>query len=153
LEPYLGPCMVIDVSQVGPRRILPEDLPRDWHPTPRMLFRTLSFRHQNPFQNDFTSLSPELLQLLADKGVKLVGIDTPSVDPADSKALESHQALYRGDFAVLEGLDLDNVNAGMYTLIALPLKLEGADAAPVRAVLIDSVLDRLGVPGEQGNLG
>ncbi len=136
LHAYLGPCQVVDVSHVGARRIETSDFDLSRLTTPRVLFQTRSFRHQEPFAPAFTSLSPELIAALKERGVCLVGLDTPSVDPADSKALESHQALYRGDFAVLEGLDLDAVQPGSYTLIALPLRLQGADASPVRAVLV-----------------
>lgn len=79
--------------------------------------------------------APASLQLLADKGIQLVGIDTPSVDPASSKTLESHQILRRHDMRVLENLVLDQVNPGDYELIALPLALIQADASPVRAIL------------------
>ena len=65
-----------------------------------------------------------------------MGVDTPSVDPFSSKALESHNAIAQHDLAVLEGVVLDHVEPGLYTLIAFPLKLEGADASPVRAVLV-----------------
>jgi arylformamidase len=75
------------------------------------------------------------LQALADRGVKLVGIDTASIDPADSKTLSSHQVLRQRDLRVLENLVLDDVPAGDYELIALPLRWLLADASPVRAVL------------------
>jgi arylformamidase len=65
-----------------------------------------------------------------------VGIDTPSVDPMTSKALEAHNAVADHDMAVLEGVVLDAVPPGLYTLVALPLRIEGADASPVRAVLV-----------------
>ena len=68
-------------------------------------------------------------------GVRLVGIDSQSVDPAASKTLESHRTLLRLNMRVLENLVLDEVAAGDYELIALPLKLTHADASPVRAVL------------------
>jgi arylformamidase len=68
--------------------------------------------------------------------VKLIGLDTPSVDPADDKELHSHSAIAARDMAILEGVVLDHVAPGTYTLIALPLPLEGADASPVRAVLL-----------------
>ena len=68
-------------------------------------------------------------------GVRLVGIASQSVDPADSKTLDSHQQLLKHDLRVLENLILDDVAAGDYELIALPLKLATADASPVRAVL------------------
>lgn len=65
-----------------------------------------------------------------------MGLDTPSVDPYSSKALESHNAIFRHDMAVLEGVVLTGVEDGVYTLIALPLKIQGSDASPVRAVLV-----------------
>ncbi|MGZ3689604.1 MAG: cyclase family protein, partial [Bdellovibrionota bacterium] len=80
-------------------------------------------------------LSAELIDALAAKGVILVGIDTPSVDPAEDQALETHQAIARHNLANLEGIVLDQVPEGIYELTALPLKLQGADASPVRAVL------------------
>jgi arylformamidase len=66
-----------------------------------------------------------------------VGIDTPSIDPADSKDLPSHAMVAAHDLAILEGVVLDHVEDGVYTLVALPLRLEGADASPVRAVLVE----------------
>ena len=72
---------------------------------------------------------------MADAGVQLIGIDTASIDPADSKTLDSHQVIRRRDLRVLENLVLDDVPEGDYELIALPLKLMSADASPVRAVL------------------
>jgi arylformamidase len=107
---------------------------------PRLLFKTGSFPDANAyperFESDFNALSSELIDTLAAQGVVLFGIDTPSIDSADSKTLEAHQAVYRNDAAVLEGLQLKHVPDGVYNLIALPLKLEGADASPVRAVLL-----------------
>jgi arylformamidase len=136
LNLYMGLCEVVDVQHVGARRILPTDFDLSSIKTSRVLFKSCSFLHSEPFQMEFTSLSAELLTALARRGVRLVGIDTPSVDPADSKDLPSHQALYRHDFAVLEGIDLNQVPAGPYTLIALPLSLVDADASPVRAILL-----------------
>ncbi len=135
LSLYIGDCQVIDLAGIGPRRIMPSDIKVPIQ-AKRILFRTSSFRHQDPFQMAFTSLSPELIETLADQGVCLVGLDTPSVDPSDSKDLPSHAALYRRNLAVLEGVDLDAIAPGFYELSALPLKIKGADASPVRAVLI-----------------
>ena len=84
---------------------------------------------------DFASFAPETIAWLAGLGVRLVGIDSQSVDPADSKTLDSHHQLLAHDMRVLENLVLDDVPAGDYELIALPLKLTTADASPVRAVL------------------
>ncbi len=134
LEPYLGPCRVVRVppaALIETRHIEGIDLasPR------RLLFRSDSVRDAKSFPERFTALSPELAALFAERGVLLVGMDTPSVDPPDSKDLLAHHALARGGVAILEGLILDGVPEGVYELIALPLKLAGLDASPVRAVL------------------
>jgi arylformamidase len=84
---------------------------------------------------DFAALSPELVDALDRRRVRLIGIDTPSVDLFDSKDLPAHHACLRCDMAILEGLVLRDVPEGEYELIALPLKLLGFDASPVRAVL------------------
>jgi arylformamidase len=102
---------------------------------PRLLLRTDSVRDRRAFPERFTALSKDLAALLAERRVLLVGVDTPSVDPFDSKTLDAHHALARGGVAILEGLVLDGVPEGLYELIALPLKLAGVDASPVRAVL------------------
>ena len=134
LERYLGPCRVVKVPPlplIEPRHVDGLDLasPR------RLLFKSESVRDRKSFPERFSALSPELAGLLAERGVLLVGLDTPSVDPFDSKTLDAHHALARGGVAILEGLVLDGVPEGVYELIALPLKLAGLDASPVRAVL------------------
>lgn len=137
LRLYLGPAQIVDVRGLKPgARVLVSDV-KNPITCRRVLFRTDSFTNPDQWRDDFNSLSPELIDWLTAQGVRLVGIDTPSVDPADSKALESHQSLFRNDLAVLEGLTLTQVQAGVYTLIALPLPLKGADASMVRAVLIN----------------
>jgi arylformamidase len=87
------------------------------------------------WDGDLAAYDPALVERLADLGVTLIGIDTASIDPADSKTLESHQVIRRRGLRVLENLVLDDVPEGDYELIALPLKLTTADASPVRAVL------------------
>ncbi len=77
----------------------------------------------------------ETVELLAARGVALVGIDTPSVDPETSKTLDAHMACRKADMRILENLVLSHVEPGDYELIALPLKFENLDASPVRAVL------------------
>lgn len=135
---YIGPCQVIQVRTGPGERVLPSHLKDARITAPRVLFETASFPDPDTWRDDFTSLSPELIHHLADRGVLLVGLDTPSVDPADSKALESHQALFSRDVSVLEGLILSHVPPGDYVLIAPPLRLSGADASPVRALLLPS---------------
>jgi arylformamidase len=135
LELYLGPCQVMWVDVPRGERVLPEHLQGPIE-AERVLFRTGSFPDPDRFDEDFCALSPELVEHLHVQGVRLVGLDTPSIDPFRSKKLESHLAVARRDMGILEGVVLDHVPAGTYTLIALPLRLEGADASPVRAVLL-----------------
>jgi arylformamidase len=134
LDRYLGLCRVVRVPPqplIEPRHVEGIDLANPG----RILFKSESVRDRRSFPERFTALSPELAALLGEKGALLVGMDTPSVDPFDSKTLDAHHALFRGGVAILEGLVLDGVPEGIYELIALPLRLAGLDASPVRAVL------------------
>ena len=135
LDTYLGPCRVIHA--IGRRALITPDLiaPQLVDTPPRVLVRTRFRAAVDAWDSDFTALAPETIDLLAAVGVKLVGIDTPSLDPEQSKTLASHQRVRELGMAVLECLVLDEVPAGDYELIALPLKLTTADASPVRAVL------------------
>lgn len=135
---YIGGAQVVEVKVRPGERIQVEDVNLSKITEKRVLFKTDSFPDPNQWRNDFNSLSPKLLEKLAHQGVFLVGIDTPSVDPWDSKALESHQMLLAHDMAVLEGLVLKDVPEGVYKLSALPLKIKDADASPVRAALFSS---------------
>lgn len=136
LDYYFGACQVIHVCVARGARIKPVDLGTRPVQAKRVLFRTDSFPDPNHWRGGFNSLSPELIAYLAGQGVILVGIDTPSVDPEQSKELESHQEIYRNNLAILEGLVLDQIREGLYDLIALPLKIQDADASPVRAILL-----------------
>lgn len=135
LDYYLGRCVVLHVDVARGRRVMPEDLAGKPITAPRVLLRTGTFGDHRNWNTDFASLSPELVDALHARGVITIGIDTPSVDPFESKALEAHQAFARNDMAVIEGVVLDDVGEGEYELIALPLRLVGADASPIRAVL------------------
>jgi len=135
LDRYYGPCEVMKVVVARGQRILPADLPRAPN-AERLLLRTDTFPDPEAFNTDFASLSSALVHHLHTAGVRLVGIDTPSVDLFDDKVLESHTAVAGHDMAILEGIVLTEVPDGHYTLIALPLPIEGADASPVRAVLV-----------------
>ena len=134
---YMGPCQVISVPTARGERIRQEDLGEKKIKAPRVLFHTGSFPNPNRWNDDFCSLCPNLVDFLATSGVILVGIDTPSIDPASSKKLEAHQKVYSNNMAILEGVVLNHVKEGLYKLIALPLKIDGGDASPVRAVLVD----------------
>lgn len=134
LEPYLGPCRVIHALACGPL-VRPSDLEPFTEKLPqRVLVRTCAIA-PTAWSPEFSAFAPETITWLAARGVLLVGIDSPSVDPATSQSLDSHAALLAHDMRVLENLVLDDVPAGDYELIALPLKLVSADASPVRAVL------------------
>ena len=135
LSLYYGSCQVITVQVKRNERIYPTDLKQEIM-APRLLLRTNSFPDPNHFNEDFNALSPELVMFAHQRGVRLIGLDTPSVDLFTSKKLESHQAIADRDMAVLEGVVLNEVEDGLYTLIAFPLKIQGADASPVRAVLL-----------------
>ena len=136
LDLYVGECEVVAVELTPPRPAIVSDLPSRTAPWPeRVLFRTGSFPDPEDWTDDFTSLSPELIAYLGSRGVRLVGIDTPSIDPASSKTLAAHAMVARYDMAILENLVLGHVDPGAWELIAFPLKIEGADAGPVRAVL------------------
>lgn len=135
---YLGPCQIVAVDVGRGQRILPAHITVEIT-APRVLFKTGTMPDPDVWNDDFAALSPELVAWLAERDVHLVGLDTPSIDPMTSKALESHQAVADRDLAILEGVVLEHVDPGLYTLIALPLPLEGFDASPVRAVLIEGV--------------
>jgi arylformamidase len=135
LEPYLGPCRVIHAIGQGPLvqwqhlQHAVRELP------PRVLVRTYERMPVDRWDDQLAAYAPETIEKLAALGVKLVGIDTASIDPAQSKTLDSHQVIRMLGLRVLENLVLDDVPEGDYELIALPLKLMTADASPVRAVL------------------
>ena len=135
LELYIGQCVVLHVNVNRGDRIRPMHIAGKAITAPRVLFRTGTFPDPRNWNDDFASLSPEVIDALHGHGVVLVGIDTPSVDPFESKDLEAHHALAEYDMANLEGLVLDAVPEGTYELIAAPLRIRGGDASPVRAVL------------------
>ncbi len=139
LDAYVGTARVIDLRGcgplVGPEMIAPSltDAPR------RVLLRTYDAFPHGAWDSGFIAVSADAIRLLAAHGVILIGIDTPSLDPQESKTMDAHLAVRAAGMAILEGLVLDDVPAGDYELIALPMKLAGLDAAPVRAVLRDLV--------------
>jgi arylformamidase len=135
LEPYLGPCRVIDARGNGPL-CLPDEISAALaNAPPRILLRLVDACDPKVWPSGFRALSSPTIDLLASRGVMLIGIDTPSVDPETSKALEAHHVCRRANMRILENLVLAHVTPGDYELIALPLKFENLDASPVRAVL------------------
>lgn len=135
LSPYLGRCVVIDVRHAH-GRVEPEDV--DWNAVAgaeRVLFRTYDHFPADQWDSAFFPIAPSVIARLRERGVRLIGTDTPSLDPETSKTMDAHHEVLAGDMRILEGLVLDDVPAGEYELIALPLKIAGADASPVRAIL------------------
>jgi len=136
LEPFLGPCRVVHAIDPGPLVEWPHIAHAiDARLPARVLVRTRRHAAVAHWDAQLTGYAPSTLERLADHGVLLVGIDSASVDPADSRQLPSHQVLRRRQLRVLENLVLDAVPEGDYELIALPLRLSTADASPVRAIL------------------
>mgnify|MGYP001767110678 CR=1 FL=1 len=135
LGTWIGPCQVVE-ARVPPRgRVRLEDL-AEAPDAPRLLVKTGTFFDRERFEGDFAGFDPSLAAELAARGVVLVGIDTPSVDPYDDHAYSAHRALVAAGVCWLEGLVLDHVPPGRYDLAALPLRIEGGDGSPVRAVLV-----------------
>ena len=141
LEPFIGPAAVVDgrphiagdpplVGAVALDGVDPER-------TPRVLIRTRDAVEATEFPEPFAALAPALARRLVEQGFVLVGTDAPSVDPASSQELESHRILAEAGIPNVENLVLSGVQAGRYTFIGLPLRLEGADSSPIRAVLVD----------------
>ena len=131
LDALIGDAQVIDARPgVVPELLGPfPDLPE------RVLLFTGEPAHWEVFPEAFTPLTPELIHALADRGVKLVGTDAPSVDALTSKTLVAHRACLERGVTILEGLNLQSVGEGLFELICLPLSLPDADASPVRAIL------------------
>lgn len=135
LAVYLGPCRLIDVRMAG-ARIEPDDLSGSLaNVPPRVLLRTYDTFPHETWDSDFKAVAPETIALLADHGVRLIGVDTASLDPETSKTMDAHRMVAERGMAILEGLVLSDPPPGDYELIALPLPLVGLDASPVRAVL------------------
>jgi arylformamidase len=134
LDFYLGPCQVTRLKVLAGTRIQPAALPAEIR-APRILLATGTYPDFTSFREDFAALSVELVDHLHEHGVRTVGIDTPSVDLFSSKDLPAHKRILHHDMAILECLALADVPEGLYELIALPLRLVGFDASPVRAIL------------------
>lgn len=133
LEVLIGPCQVLNLAGVTEVTV---DLLEPYLPLPpRVLLYTGQPNQWTHFPEEFASINPLVADFLASQGVKLLGTDAPSVDPLTSKSLAAHLALYRANIYILEGLALAQVKPGDYQLIALPMHLVGAEAAPARVIL------------------
>lgn len=135
LDYYIGPARVIHCIGAHPL-VRPADIAHALERLPpRVLLRTYRQAPQDVWDSDFCAIAPDTIELLASLGVRLVGIDTPSIDPQESKTMDAHHTVERHRMAILEGLVLDRAAPGDYELLALPLRFATLDASPVRAVL------------------
>lgn len=139
LEAYVGPCQVVHCLGPGGPVVTLADVRAALHRAPgpvapRLLIRTYA-EFPTTWVDDFPGLAPEVLGWLAGEGGVLVGVDTASLDPMGSTAMAAHRAAAAYGIVILENLRLDDAPEGRYELIALPLRLVGLDASPVRAVL------------------
>lgn len=134
LELYIGPALVVHVDvtkSIGVEAFHAIDL----NEVERLILATGKWKNLSHFPDEIPAIEPDLAPFLAEKGVRLLGLDLPSVDYLDSKELPAHHALSNCGIHILEGLVLENVEPGQYDLVALPLALEQGDGSPVRAVL------------------
>jgi arylformamidase len=137
LTKYIGRCRVVDVRGEGSPSLIPASAltPAMLRGAERILFRTRQDHDHRRWDPAFTAVGADAARALVAAGIQLVGIDTPSMDHADSKDLGGHHVLHDGGIAILENLDLRAVPAGDYELIALPLRIVNGDSSPVRAIL------------------
>jgi arylformamidase len=140
LDAYIGTAVVVDARG---RKSLDADVLDGiaLDGVGRVLFRTREQVEPRIFPERVAHLTPALVARLQAGAVRLVGTDSPSVDPIDSKTLDAHHALGRAGIAILENLALGGVAPGRYFLVALPLRLTEADGSPVRAVLIEGLAE------------
>lgn len=144
LAPFIGPCHVVDLSpRNGEIRLKDIEPKLKAKILPRILFRTRSQVDFEVFDEQSAHLSVEVIDFLNRHSVRLIGIDTPSVDAVQSKSLDVHHALIHFGMVWLENLDLSKAKEKDYFLSALPLKLMELEAAPVRAVLLPMDLIKL----------
>jgi arylformamidase len=143
LETYLGRATVVDLGQVfldskEKHLITIEDLRPSAEAiaaTSRLLVKTGRWSDSTVFPNQIPVIAADVPAWLQKNGVKLLGMDLPSVDEIDSKSLQNHHALAHAGIAIVESLDLSDVASGIYQFAALPLKIAGGDGAPMRAIL------------------
>jgi len=139
LKPFIGPCLVLNLAPTHDEITIDQVqgiLEKMAKFPERILFKTANNLRHEIFEETYAYFSTELVKYLASRGVKLIGIDTPSVDHIDSKNLSAHHELIESQMSWLENLDLSNASEGYYFLVAAPLKFMELEASPVRAVLI-----------------
>ena len=139
LDRLIGPARIIDIPDSVQSINAAELAKHDWKGAERVIFRTRSslrgWMHSSTFHRDFAFVAPDAAQQLADAGVKLVGIDYISAEQFGAPAPLTHRTLLGKGIPIVEGLALENIPAGDYDLIILPIKVGGHEAAPARAIL------------------
>lgn len=131
---YVGSAKLIDVS--GYKKIDAKVLSNfELTGVSRLLLKTIKNSNSELFPNEIPYLSEDIAPFLNEKGIRLLGVDVPSVDPLDSKDMRTHHALYEHHIHILENIVVDHVEEGNYELIALPLPIQDGDGSPVRAVI------------------
>jgi arylformamidase len=138
LEVYLGDAVVVDLSKKfdtdRTRQITIGDLESSAE-APRLLLKTEVWRDSKIFPEWIPVIAPDVAEWLGKRNGKVLGLDLPSVDPIEAKVLVNHHALAAAGIAIVESLDLSEISAGTYHFSALPLRISGGDAAPVRAIV------------------
>jgi arylformamidase len=136
LNVFFGPALVVNVENLATIEILHlERWEQGLRAAPRLLLKTNGWTDSKVFPERIPTISRDVPTWLQARGVRLLGVDVPSVDAIDSKDLHNHHALAEASIAIVESLDLSKIEEGEYQFAALPLKVAGGDAAPVRAVL------------------
>ena len=139
LETYFGEAVVVDLTSRFENdkacQITIADIGAAAESAPRILLKTGVWKDPKIFPERIPVIARDVPKWLQDRRVKLLGLDLPSVDPIDAKVLVNHHALAAANIAIVESLDLDGIEAGLYHFSALPLRITGGDAAPVRAIL------------------
>lgn len=146
LDTYVGDAVVVDLTEIFAgtkqldkgRQIGIADLSKvapALDRAPRLLLKTNAWNDSRVFPDWIPVIAPDVPEWLRTRRVKLLGLDLPSVDPIEAKTLTNHYALAGAGIAIVESLDLSRIEAGIYRFAALPLRITGGDAGPVRAVL------------------
>jgi arylformamidase len=142
LERYFGPCVVVDLSAKYAGDEMPQfqisdfaEVADELEAAPRLLVKTNIWVDSTVFPARIPVVAPDVPRWLQERGVKLLGLDVPSVDEIEAKKLVNHHAIGAADINIVESLDLSATEAGRYNFVALPLKIAGGDGSPLRAIL------------------
>ena len=138
LEAFYGPVLLVDVTGIQGEVSFASLEPHiAAQPFERLILKTGCTIASGMFPEAWPTLSESCARSLLGLGLRLLGVDAPSVDARDSKSLPVHKMLFSGNAFILENLDLRRTAAGPYDIIAFPIKMMSLDAAPVRAILLE----------------